>query len=555
MADPSEPVIINVNEQLDTVTISYGSTTLLSGMSIAAVFGSSGRYLGMQATINGAGAPSDTILRHQIDNFTVSVIPDPPSSLYVAIDGSDSNSGTEQAPFRTLTEARDHARAIIAGGLIDDLRIRIGPGTYLLSETLTFDSRDSGTSGYAVIYEATDPENPPTLTGGQPIEGTWVHEGDNIWSILVPGIAGEDWWFRDLFRNDQRQIRARFPNVTMTDGVTIGQPAPANDPDYPDFIRPITDVDMLVVSQLLSSDRTSFRVTGPSFPEVFPDDNAEIVTIGPWSSTRALVREASGDQIDTYQRPGTQGISFYDLMVGRPLYLEHAKAFLEIEGEWFLEKSTGKLYLVSATDPNQDSFWAPRLERLITVKGTSSQPVVNFQLRNLVIEGSSWNIPEGNYIATQAHFYRTVDLQWPVELPEAIRFEHAHSPVVRDCRIAHTGASALAFGRGCQDGRILHNTFEDIGATAISLGDNIGSEKHGDDNGKAIRLRVSHNDIRRFGQTHFGAIGVWQAFCPDSIIEYNRIHEAPYSGISIGWDWTDTRDPAARGQSAPQPHF
>jgi hypothetical protein len=460
-------------------------------------------------------------------------------TFHVAITGSDTNAGTEAAPFRTIEKARNTVRTIITGGQTEAIRVKIGTGTYVLSDTLTFDQRDSGTDTHAVIYEAADPDTPPSITGGQSIGGSWVNEGGDLWSIVIPEVASGDWWFRDLYRGEQRQTRSREPDFDMDAGFTIGDPEPAGDPDYPQYIRPVTDVNLLVVAELLAADRTSVRVTGPAFPEVFSSDNAELVTLGPWSTTRSLVSDAKDFQIQTYIRPGVEGLYWTELRIKRTLFLEHAKAFVDEPGEWFLEAATGKLYYYATSNPNGAPFWAPKIERLITVKGTASQPVKNIRFQHLLFQGAAWQMPDGEYRGTQAHFYRPDGLTYSRPAVEAIRFENAINPVVFGCTLLRTGATGIAMGRGCVDGRVEYCTFDDIGGTAISLGDNIGIEKLGDDTNKAIRLRAAHNKISRFGQIQFGAVGIWQAFCPDSVIEYNRIQNAPYSGISIGWDWTD----------------
>lgn len=80
--------------------------------------------------------------------------------IYVGPQGQDSNPGTRELPFRTITAARDRAR-IMAG----TLTVKVGRGIY--RENLMFDSRDSGcrylaeegavlTGGLCVPYEETE---------------------------------------------------------------------------------------------------------------------------------------------------------------------------------------------------------------------------------------------------------------------------------------------------------------------------------------------------------------------------------------------------------------
>jgi len=51
-----------------------------------------------------------------------------------------------------------------------------------------------------------------TLSGGNRLTGWRRGEGD-LWVAQVPGVRGGSWYFRHLFVNGQRAIRARTPNA------------------------------------------------------------------------------------------------------------------------------------------------------------------------------------------------------------------------------------------------------------------------------------------------------------------------------------------------------
>ncbi|MGH8016687.1 MAG: right-handed parallel beta-helix repeat-containing protein [Opitutaceae bacterium] len=110
--------------------------------------------------------------------------PSPFSGLvfHVSPNGNDNNSGKNpSSPFRTLKAARDAIRSVtgrsISGGEPpgdwEGARVVIAGGTYALGETLTFDSRDSGTEQYPIEYQAEEGAT-VIVTGAFPVpDSAW----------------------------------------------------------------------------------------------------------------------------------------------------------------------------------------------------------------------------------------------------------------------------------------------------------------------------------------------------------------------------------------------
>ena len=78
---------------------------------------------------------------------------DAETAFYVSPDGSDSNSGTESEPFKTIEKARDEVRKHTKD-MTSDIVVYLKDGVYYQDETLAFGTEDSGTNGYQVRYEA-----------------------------------------------------------------------------------------------------------------------------------------------------------------------------------------------------------------------------------------------------------------------------------------------------------------------------------------------------------------------------------------------------------------
>ncbi len=147
-----------------------------------------------------------------------------PVIFYVATDGNDAWSGRLPAPnaektdgpFATLTRARDAIRGLkTAGALAAPVTVQIREGTYYLTEPVVLGPQDSGTKEAPIAYTAY-PNEKPVLCGGRTITG-WKPEQDGMYSVVLPDVKEGRWYFRQLFADGERQVRARCPNFDPAD--------------------------------------------------------------------------------------------------------------------------------------------------------------------------------------------------------------------------------------------------------------------------------------------------------------------------------------------------
>jgi len=137
-------------------------------------------------------------------------------TLYVAPDGNDAWSGRldkpnvdgTDGPLATITAARDAVRDLKGADPGRPVTVLIRGGVYLMDEPFVLTPLDSGSADAPVTYAAY-PGEKPVLSGGRAITD-WQEGADGVWSATVP--ADEGWYFRQLFVNGKRRIRARTPN-------------------------------------------------------------------------------------------------------------------------------------------------------------------------------------------------------------------------------------------------------------------------------------------------------------------------------------------------------
>ena len=115
------------------------------------------------------------------------------AEFYVALDGKDTNAGTEGAPFATLTRARDAVRVLKQAGPWprDGVTVWIREGVYRFDTTLQLGPEDSGAADAPVVYRASVGEN-VVFDGSRPIDATSWRKVDDASTLarLCPAARG-----------------------------------------------------------------------------------------------------------------------------------------------------------------------------------------------------------------------------------------------------------------------------------------------------------------------------------------------------------------------------
>lgn len=442
------------------------------------------------------------------------------AEIAVAPNGDDSGPGTPERPFATLARARDAARKLIARGLKADLAVLIKGGTYELPETLTFGPQDSGSEQHSVTYAAA-PGETPVLSGGRAITG-WKKGKNELWTAEVPGVKEAKWYFHQLWVNGQRAVRARTPN---------------KDAETPYWPLKGAALDKELKSHTYSFASGQLQNWGNL-------SDVEAVVFGNWEITRKRferVDPAAGlaHMLGPHGRP-------HDAMMpgpGRWCFLENAAEFLDQPGEWYLDRPTGTLayWPRPGEDMAKAEAIAPRLMRLLEVKGAPDNPVRNLHFKGIEFAYADWTHPQGGYLGIQACHYTTGTAwnkaQWG-RMDAAVRFDFAQDCSVTDGALAHLGGCGIEFVTRCARCTIEGNHIHDISGNGVILG----GPKTEEDVPKDCR--IANNHVHHCGIGYAGAVGIWVGFAQRATIAHNLLHDLPYTGISLGWQWNPKPTPA-----------
>jgi hypothetical protein len=437
--------------------------------------------------------------------------------FHVSPTGNDGAAGTGTKPFRTVERAKMEVRKKVAVGLREPVTVFLHGGTYELSETMVFGPEDSGTEAFPITYAAPTNET-VILSGGRTITN-WRKGEQGQWTADLPDVKAGKWFFRQLIVADRRAVRARWPNE---DGVLR--------------IAAVGDG----VKQ--------FTFNQPLPKETIAGQDAEIVVYEHWSITRGLVTSSDEKNLTTATPMGWIGHGDYTTASpGKFCYLEHARAFLDQPGEWFLDKAAGILHYLplEGENPARAVAVAPRLERLVVIAGTKGNPVRNIRFQGIRFEHADFPLPAIGYNEIQAAHYGTTTKDRTYVHPVAVECAWAEDCRFERCRFAHLNNSGIGFGPGCRQNVVMGCTIEDIGGNGVMIGwRGVGEIENGnldadwkDPADAPTGNEVVNCHIQRCGADSQGSCGVYAAFSDDTRVAHNLIHDMPYTGISLGFRW------------------
>lgn len=144
---------------------------------------------------------------------------------------------------------------------------------------------------------------------------------------------------------------------------------------------------------------------------------------------------------------------------GRPYYLENARELLDEPGEWYLDRQTGVLayWPRPGEDMHRAEAVAPVVQKtVLSVAGTSAQPVQNLHFRGIRVEHVDWPLPSAGFLGVFSCLIIT-DGDRPIHqwMDAAVTCAHA-----RSCSFVHGGIAHVGGTGFCLLKDTAHNVIE-----------------------------------------------------------------------------------------------
>ena len=449
----------------------------------------------------------------------------PQATFYVSPTGTDTGSGTEQAPFQTLERARQ-AVAALTTTMTGDIEVVLRGGTYQLSEPLRLGAADSGANGHRVSYRAYPGER-PVLSGGVPITG-WTQDttqlNRNRWKAPAPA----DLSTREFYVNGVRATRSRIVyGLNLTN-----QGAPS----FPAAIQQTP---------------TGYVTNNTAMRAWTNPDQIEFVWSGiggnssaAWPEPRCRIQGFAGTATSTtitMRQPcfsALQPAAKQSQTVQLPTYVENVLENTYAPGQFYLNEKTDTMYYVprGGEDVTTATAIAPRLEQLVVLAGTPDAPVHDIDISGLTFAYTTWLQPNTNegYPETQATIYTLGGNRFAP--PGTVSVSAGRNIRVTGNVFTHTGAAGLEMGDGTQASEASGNVFTDISGNAIQLGGFVTKQLSPAEENRG--LTITNNYINGAGAEYSGGAGIVAGFVADTVVAHNEVTNVSYSGISVGWGWS-----------------
>lgn len=477
--------------------------------------------------------------------------------IWISPKGSDFNDGTRQFPKATLTSALRQAREWrrtednrIQGGIT----IYMEGGTYAFYEPVFIRPEDSGTKESPTIIRSVGDEK-VILSGGISING-WKKQG-KVWVADVPAFNGRPLDFRQLWVNGKKAVRAR---------------------DVEDFEK---------MNRICSVDEKNEILYVPAVSICRLIDNkgnlkakyAEMVLHQMWCVANLRIRsvEVQGDSAAIRFHQPESRIQF-EHPWPRPMvttnghnsafYLTNARELQDVPGEWYHDIDARKVYYYprEGEKMQEAEVIVPAVETLVRVEGTLDRPVCHIRFEKITFSYTTWMRPsEKGHVPLQAGMYLTdgyridpkmqrnylnhpLDNQgWLGRPAAAVRVVAARQIDFERCRFEHLGSTGLDYEEAVQGGVVRGCLFRDIAGNGLLVGSfsPAAHETHlpydpADRREVCTQQHINNCYFTEIGNEDWGCLAIAAGYVGDVNIEHNEISEVPYSGISLGWGWTQT---------------
>lgn len=440
-------------------------------------------------------------------------------TFYVAPNGNDANTGTspsvkgKNGPFATIAKAKNAIRQLKqkqGGTLQQPVTVFLRGGNHFLKETVNFDVNDTGTKAAPIAYKAYAKEK-PVISGGRVITGwkTTTLNGKKVWTVNLPEVKQGKWKFHQLWVNNERAQRCRYPKK----GYLKVDKAPDVTPEME-----------------WQKGQTRFQYRAGDLKTWKDIDRGEAIVMTRWADSRLPIEAIN---------PANRNISFSNRTIYRidpgsstssaagVYYLENVRDFLTQPGEWYLDDKAGQLYYYPRSGQKiaQTKIIAPVLPNILKflTDWGNGQFIEHLSFENLTFAHSEW------------YFTPDYKAPWPTPdvrgfgqaadgLPGAIYVQGMRYCTWKNCTIAHISHYGIDFAEACIGNQILNCQFFDLGAGAIKIANN-----------GAHQIIGCH--IYDGGRVFHSAVGIWIGNASNNVVKQNHIHDFYYSGISAGWTW------------------
>lgn len=421
--------------------------------------------------------------------------------------GDDTNDGSYAMPLKSIAYAAERS-----AGIKKDTFIILKPGKYLVDKAIDIYPEYARDKKLVIMSY----DSGATISGERILCGDLsLYDGENNIYVMntEPGLS-----FRQLYVNGKRAVRAKEK---------IPEDFVLNDDGY----------------------ETSAAIFAKFSKPAELEFVYEISWMNPRCGVESITAEGNKYSIKMNADVWEKGNSFmrgkYPLnCVTAPVYMENAYEFIDEEGEWYYNRTTGELFYKACDgeDVNSEVFAISLSETLMSINGSANLPCANVEIHNIAFENTKWEYvtESGGFLDTQASCIY-MNGAWYKYLPAALNIESGKAVTVNNCSFSKLGANAIRIIGASKDITISNNVISDVSGNGIVAGNVRAyrdyfilpySEKYSTKN-----IVIKNNEIYNIGAEYGGSVAIQTGYADTLDISNNEIHDVPYTAIHVGWGW------------------
>ncbi|WP_206667080.1 PDZ domain-containing protein [Seonamhaeicola maritimus] len=425
--------------------------------------------------------------------------------VFVSPTAETNGDGTQNSPFSNISAAMQKAKEIKSINPEANILVNILPGTYYLSESIKIDASLNGLS-----IKGTDASD-VIIKGAIPLNLKWEKFNESIYVTSVE--AGLE--FDQFVVNNNPQILARYPNYNEGGHYWQGY---AEDAISKERLESWKNPEGAFFHALHGGrwGGFHFEITGVN------EDGTPKLT--------------GGHQNNRGSRPHKE----YRMV-------ENVFKELDAPGEWFLDKTSSKLYYWPTENVSVENatFEVAVLKDLIQVTGTIEEPAKNITISGITLENTARTFMED--------FEPLLRSDWTIYRGAVLFFEGTENCKIENSEFANLGGNVIMASKYNKGLQVIGNHIHDCGASAISFVGDVSAVRSPSLNYREFvpleemdtiagpknelyprACLVEDNLIYRIGRTEKQTAGVQISMAMDITVSHNSIYDVPRAGINIG---------------------
>lgn len=428
--------------------------------------------------------------------------------------GDDSNKGTLESPLKTMSAAKERLK-LLKGKTDEVVTVWFREGTYLFTEALSFNENDLNN----VVFRSYPDEN-VVFTGSVELTD-WTKTTINSTRAFVTDVNTNEMFFRSLFKGDERLSVSKWPK-SGSFKVTNALEEDALDPDN--------------TSGFFDLHAAFFTDKTYNFANL---NDVNVRIMHKWCDDILPLHSVNTEtgRVE-FLKPAAMTVE-----VGDNFVYENVREALTEPGEWYLDRTEGKLYYIPEKNETTENFVlsAPVTEEFFNIENVSGITFSGIDFKNTdwdFVSGTKWHadINKDNPLYANIKYNQTHP-QAAYETPAVINITNASDVNFINCKFKNLSNTAIKYDVGSTNSAVTSCLFDQIGGNAIFI-----------DGPYAIPAKTSNIDvtdchIRYYGRIYNNSIGVLITHATDCDIVHNEIHDGWYTAVSVGWNWGYTDNP------------